>query len=884
MRHIKYQDDAINTLSAFLEKVSAMDNIRAAWNQHWMERDLNVGFGGIQPYNNTIPGVPYVCMKVPTGGGKTFMACRSIKPIFNFMPPEKPRVVIWLVPSDAILSQTIDHLTDTRHDYRHQIDADFSGRVEVLTKEDLLNGTNFSPDTVRETLTICVFSYASLRINANSKDARKVYQENGNLKQFAEFFHDKELLLADTPDTALIQILRQLTPLVIVDESHNAGSELSIEMLQRLNPHFILALTATPRKDTNVLVYVYAKQLKDENMVKLPVVVYNRNSREHVINDAIHLQKRLEEYANIEKAHTGRYIRPIVLFQAQPNIKGKENETYNIIRQKLIDKGIPPEQIAIKTSKIDEIGKVKLMSPACPIRFIITVNALKEGWDCPFAYILASLANKTSRVDVEQILGRVLRQPYQSRTESPYLNNSYVLTSSNDFRQVLDNIVSGLNRAGFSKKDYVAAETSPMTGVTVSDSTGSDNAQLSLVDEFSDISNEPLPLPADSSSHAGSAGSSDFSTPAGSAFSETRERVGIDNMLQTAAEKAHQYEEEARQDAGGFMGGELGDMMNQNAIRPEFRESLPTLPQFHYDGEPDLFGDGVTLLEREHLSEGFSLAHQDAKVNLDLSTGKMYTVDVDDDAVPKYKRATASQYKWMQDSLARTASEKVIERCVLDICGIINRNNRLSTVDVNAYIRRIVGNMTEEQVGALQTDRFMYAERIKEKIAELEDAYREEQFFKWLETEKLYLRDSYIFPQVITPLETIDSIPNSLYTGEKNDMNGFERDVLDVIASLSNIKWWHRVIDSNRQAFRINGFINHYPDFIVAFKSGRIALIETKGDHLGNEDSRRKLRLGRKWAAMAGRMYRYYMVFNREKIDGEGAFTLEEIVNVLKEL
>ena len=67
--------------------------------------------------------------------------------------------------------------------------------------------------------------------------------------------------------------------------------------------------------------------------------------------------------------------------------------------------GIPEEQIAIKTADIDEIGNTDLMSERWPIRNIITVNALKEGWDCPFAYILASLANKTSKVDVEQILG-----------------------------------------------------------------------------------------------------------------------------------------------------------------------------------------------------------------------------------------------------------------------------------------------------------------------------------------------------------------------------------------------------------------------------------------------------------------------------------------------
>ena len=133
-------------------------------------------------------------------------------------------------------------------------------------------------------------------------------------------------------------------------------------------------------------------------------------------------------------------------------------------------------------------------------------------------------------------------------------------------------------------------------------------------------------------------------------------------------------------------------------------------------------------------------------------------------------------------------------------------------------------------------------------------------------------------------METIDSIPHSLYTAEKDDMNGFERKVLDVIAALPNIKWWHRVIDSNKKEFRINGFINHYPDFIVCFRSGVIALIEAKGDHLGNEDSKRKLELGRRWQSEAGKKYRYFMVFNENALSGPGAYTLDGIVSVLKEL
>ena len=121
---------------------------------------------------------------------------------------------------------------------------------------------------------------------------------------------------------------------------------------------------------------------------------------------------KLEAAAIVEQEKSGRYIRPIVLFQAQPKV-GTESTTFDKIKKHLMDFGIPEEQIAIKTADKNELKNVDLMSPSCPIRFIITVNALKEGWDCPFAYVLATVANKTSSVDVEQILGRVLRLELQ---------------------------------------------------------------------------------------------------------------------------------------------------------------------------------------------------------------------------------------------------------------------------------------------------------------------------------------------------------------------------------------------------------------------------------------------------------------------------------------
>ena len=406
-----YQKQVMRDLSLYMSCVNRCTNLYAAWREYWFSKDIAVGVGGVPSYNNAIDGVPHICMKVPTGGGKTFMACASVRPIYDAMPISKPKVVVWLVPSDSILTQTVRTLSDVNHPYRQRLDQDFAGRVGVYTKEMLLNGQNFSPDTVREMLTVCILSYSSLRINSRNKEIRKVYQENGSLLRFAEYFKDDDVLLADTPDTALIQVLRHLEPVVVVDESHNAGSDLSVEMLNNLNPSFVLDLTATPRKNSNIISYVDARELKKEHMVKLPVVVYNRTTRQSVIQDAIQLRGSIEQDALAAEQAGGAYIRPIVLFQAQPRT-GENSDTYDKIKSMLVAMGIPKEEIAVKTADVDDIKGQDLLSRECKIRYIITVNALKEGWDCPFAYILASLANRTSTIDVEQILGRILRQPY----------------------------------------------------------------------------------------------------------------------------------------------------------------------------------------------------------------------------------------------------------------------------------------------------------------------------------------------------------------------------------------------------------------------------------------------------------------------------------------
>ncbi|MBR0060840.1 MAG: DEAD/DEAH box helicase family protein, partial [Selenomonadaceae bacterium] len=439
-----YQAQAIRNLEDFLRLLDENKPISEAFKNFWASRDVNAR----PPYQNNIPHVPQVCFKVPTGGGKTFMATSSLKVIFNALPTTQSKVVVWLVPSEIILNQTYKNLSEPTHPYHRALDEDFSGQFAVYTKEQLLAAENFSPAEVAEQLSILVLSYDSFR--TSNKEGRKAYQQNGQLNQFVAHFHDSEKFLSGADESSLIQVIRHYRPVVIVDESHHATTTLSIEMLQNFNPSFILELTATPKKNSNVIAYVPAAKLKANGMVKLPVIVYNRHTQDDVISDAIDFRNLLEQVGQTEN------IRPIILFQAESQGKG-DRITFDRIKNELIQNhNIPAEQIAIKTADINNLKNIDLMASDCLIRYIITINALKEGWDCPFAYILASLANRTSTIDVEQILGRILRRPFTKNFSNELLNMSYVFTSSADFRQTLDKIVVGLNAAGFSEHEYRA--------------------------------------------------------------------------------------------------------------------------------------------------------------------------------------------------------------------------------------------------------------------------------------------------------------------------------------------------------------------------------------------------------------------------------------------
>lgn len=864
-----FQKQVLKNLTNYLKLLNETHNIKTAYNKYWNDKDVIVGLGGLPEYKDTITGTPHICFKVPTGGGKTFIACASLKPFFEEMPLTKTKVVAWLVPSNAILEQTISTLSDSDHYYRQRIDMDFGGKVKVLTKDQLLNGQDFNPTSVKEQLTICVLSFDSIR--SNKKDGRKFYHQNSQLAQFEPYYENPETLIGNVDNTALIQVLNQLSPVVIVDESHNAQSDLSVEMLNNLNPSFVLDLTATPKDNSNIISFVDARELKKEDMVKLPVVVYNRNNKQEVVIDAIQLRGNLEHMAIEEEKTTGKYIRPIVLFQAQP--KGREdNKTFEKLKEELIGLGIPKEQIAIKTSNINEIKGIDLMSKDCDIRYIITVNALKEGWDCPFAYILATLANKTSKIDVEQILGRVLRLPYALKHKNAALNLSYTLTCSVDFRDTLENIVQGLNKAGFSRKDYRIGKISEQL-VDTSLHT-KENEQLQIEDD--DGKEEFLDIDFDEIKQGLEIVNKDKGMD---------KPDNISDMIETAIKQNKEYETEIEETEDiGFLGGEIGGMMNQYKMNTQYMNSKISIPQFvHRVTVPLLEIDEEVLLTKEFLDDGFILADKDTQIDFNLVLNDVYKVDiaVDGEAVPKYQKVAEKEGEYFKKYFDTLPNERKVKVCKDMLYNQLNKSNTVIAMDLRGYINRIVDNMTKAELSVLETSISVYASKIKEKIEKLQLEYREKQFKVMLDTGEISCEPYYNLPLVISPIDIVDSIPNSLYEAEA-DINDFEHKVITEIASLENILWWHRIID--RKGFYLNGFINHYADFMIMTKNGKLIILETKGDYLANDESKQKLNLGRLWEAKAGNMYRYFMVFKNKELKLDGAYTFDEFMGVMSKL
>lgn len=879
----KYQEETLRDLAQYINVLNESNSLSVAYSRYWEQRGVSIsGIDNdyLRPYINSVNNVPRVTLKVPTAGGKTFIACNAIKTIMDSLQIGAPnKVVAWFVPSDTILKQTLEKLQDVEHPYRQRLDALFNHRVIVVDKESALMGQGLTPANMHDNLIIFVLSAQSFvetiraKKDKTSEQAKpRVYRENGNFIEHVNHYANPEKLIEGTDPTALIQVIAQQNPLVIVDESHNFKADLRVEMLNNIAPRFILELTATPRDNSNIISFVDAMQLKKENMVKLPVIVENRNSAKDVLVNAIRMRNSLEEHAKVMRQQGGKYIRPIVLFQAQPKTDD-DNITFDKIKQNLISFGIPEEQIKIKTANKDELKGLNLMGEQCPVRYIITVNALKEGWDCPFAYILATLANKTSAVDVEQILGRILRQPYATRHINELLNISYVFTCSNDFRQTVEKIIASLQKAGFSRKDFREIEKTapeqprPITWGDLFGNTEADNAESEMVDDAMELTYEEVESIKQELQKT------------------TESNTEIENLQQQAKQLSKEYDKQIDETSNyddplaGIM-----PMEKYYSINVEYQDvaSGMNLPIFYTKTSASIFSEEEWIpLEKNMLAKGFKLSTQDTNVDFTVIRPQGTTIDIaesGDNYVPVRRNNQQAIDLIRSQYVDKSAADKK-DMLAKQIAHMINIDS-IPEPNIKEYVSKVIEQCDADEINSLIDNIHNTKDAIHNKIESLLKEYQAKTFQSWLDISRIEVRPHYTFiDKVIFTSKELQGLEKGLYAKEEN-VNNFEYDVISAIADNENVLFWHR--NPDRKGFCLNGFINHYPDFIIRMKSGRTILVETKGDHLVNDDSLNKIKIGNQWAAMAGSNYKYFMVFENKQV--EGAITVKQLLLYLNEL
>ncbi len=473
----------------------AADFPKKAWEALKNRNDLPPAFAQL-PYSSRFDGaarpVPNVCFKVPTGGGKTLLASASVAQVFSRYLGRSTGMVLWVVPNDAIYRQTLKALGDRDHPYRQILNVAGAGRVKVLEKTAPLSRMD-----VESHLCVMVLMLQSAARSLQSRETLKVFRDRGNVLGFLPREDDIEAhweLLRRVPNldvyapwgqpqegaraqkgsivkSSLGNVLRLLRPMVVIDEGHHGYTENALRTLDGFNPSFLLELSATPRvasrggsssgkkavaNGSNILVDIRGTDLDEANMIKLPIHVEVRQwtDWQSCLAAAVQQLDTLQQTADVLRSETARYIRPILLVQVERTgadlrdagfIHAEDAKAY------LLQMGFTDRQIAVKTSAQDDLKQpenIDLLASTCEVRAIITKQALQEGWDCPFAYVLCALAAGRNTGAMTQLVGRILRQPQVTKTGHAALDACFVLCNDAKTGAVVDAIKQSLESEG----------------------------------------------------------------------------------------------------------------------------------------------------------------------------------------------------------------------------------------------------------------------------------------------------------------------------------------------------------------------------------------------------------------------------------------------------
>ncbi len=896
----EYQKTALQEFDKYL---SATRNVgpRSAF-------EAQTGFGyNTEPFGDT----PCVCLRIPTGGGKTLMAAEAIGRMAREWPTGLLQpLVLWLVPSDTIRSQTLNALRTQGHPFRQALAQGVGDEVRVCELDEL---ATLSPQDYEQRAVVVVATIQSFRVE--DTDQRSVYSFSEKFETHFKGIAPARLqVLNDLPDAvvtaedaasdkagremlarfvgqprwSLANWLALHQPYVIVDEAHNTKTERSFEALKRLNPCLILELTATPvPKRTNVLFHVSAQQLQAEDMIKMPIaLIEHTRGWQAAVLDAVQNQRLLEAEAQQEEAATGDYIRPIVLLQAQ---NSTEPVNADALRQHLVEQlHIPEDQIKIATGTQRELEGLDLSARDCPVRYIITVQALREGWDCPFAYILCSVQSIRSATAIEQLLGRVLRMPYAKKRSRTALNKAYAHVTESETglaaNALADRLIDGM---GFDPLD-MSAMIAPQLPFGWGDGQG-DGPLFSTRPIQPAVPSLQVDVPADKPLPA----------QVQTAVEQGQASVSTDGSRQRIQWRGAMPEAVA-QDLAALLRGKQKEQLGQSierhnavvqgALAPSNRgEVFAVVPRlaFRPAGEQGEQGE-LQLLERESVTEELDLNLLAKPVSLPgfhmAEQGTLWEVYLDGTRL-RVGKGDAEQLPL--DAVSTTISEGDLARWLAEELQHPSRNvaRDVLPAHLRAFVLATLRHLINDQripLAQLARHQYPLMQRIALKIEELRDEAAKTTFTQLVLDGGWALETSaelgFMFESNRYPVPA-----NKLYRGKFK----FSKHFYPVPADLEDggeewrcalaidehpkVKRWVRNLDSDPVA----GFWLptssgcFYPDFVCELNDGRILVVEYKGRHISNMPKEiEKGQVGEVWAERSSGKALFALVF--KDLEGMG--------------
>ncbi|MBL1260346.1 MAG: DEAD/DEAH box helicase family protein [Thiotrichaceae bacterium] len=866
-----YQKQTLDALELFLSDARLMP-VADAFEKSLLRQ-------GIDPYlyrHYSFDETPYVCLRLPTGGGKTVLASHAVRIATRAYLEKDYPIVLWLVPTSTIQRQTLEALKTQGHPYRVELDRAFDQRVKVLDAGEV---NQIRAHDIGNQVIVVVSTLANLRVEKTSD--RKVYAYHEDFEPHFSRIDKNDPRLervteADLKENGLgkaalgkvkfsfANLLALHGPLVIMDEAHNARTSLTFDTLKRIHPKCIIEFTATPdlslTSGSNVLYRVSASELKAEEMIKLPIMLTEHDDWQAAVEDAVLTRNRLA----IEAQNEPDYVRPMTLFQAEPK---NGTVTWQVLKKYLIEEQhIDEKAIAVVTGTQRELNDINLFDRSCPIEHVITIDALKEGWDCSFAYVFCSVRDVKSSRNVEQLLGRVLRMPYAKRRSVDALNRSYAHLASPHFAEAASQLVDKLVDMGFEAQEIPSS---------IQRGYGDDLFGPNDGGHFSPPQEPPLEidlpsLPEIKPEHKPLMGNVTVSQN-----EDGTTKVQVKGLLDEDVAK-------------GFL--KLFKGKDKKEVQTQIEQHNARVQAYQSPSEKgELFSPlpGLCFLEQGELAliepETFLFLKGDwspLDFSIELSNFSLKkgdtTYEIDMDGKKVSYRIAEEQETYNLDFVDTDITEYDLIRFLDRELRNVHFNQSVMVKFISQTISHLI-NDKGFTLTALVRSKFLLVKAIQKRLQILREQATQQGFQSALFDDVIPLEASFNYQFEFKP--GLYPARPPLYSGRYTFRKHYYPTIEDIrvdgeeffcardIDSHPAVKFWVRNLVARPAAsFRLpiaGGWF--YPDFVVQLEDGRVLVIEYKGEvYKTNDDSREKNNVGKLWAEKGGDDYLFLMAVNQD--------------------